>query len=37
MNGLETIAFGTLWCVVLILGALVLLLYRQVDKSYAAA
>jgi hypothetical protein len=37
MNGLETIAFGTLWCVLLTLGALVLLLYRQVDRSYAAA
>lgn len=35
MNGIETVAFGTLWAALFLLGALVFLLYRQVEKAYA--
>ena len=34
MSPVETIAFGTLWIFLLLLGALVLVLYRQVEKAY---
>jgi hypothetical protein len=34
MSPIETVAFGTLWVVLLALGALVLVLYRQLDKAY---
>jgi hypothetical protein len=34
MKPIETVAFGTLWVVLLALAGLVLVLYRQLDKAY---
>lgn len=34
MSALETTAFGVLWLIAIILAALLLTLYRQVDKAY---
>jgi hypothetical protein len=36
MSGIQIASLSVLWVVVLLLGALVLLLYRQVDKAYRA-
>jgi hypothetical protein len=35
VTGIETIAFGVLWLVAVLLAFLVLALYRQVDRAYA--
>jgi hypothetical protein len=37
MSGLELAAFGTLWFVLALLACLVFILYRQVEKAYAAS
>jgi len=34
MKPIEVVAFGSLWAVLVALGGLVLLLYRQVDRAY---
>lgn len=34
MKGIELVAFGSLWAVLIALGALVLMLYRQIDRAY---
>jgi hypothetical protein len=37
MTSIEVVAFGTLWVGFLTLGALVLVLYRQVEKAYSTS
>jgi hypothetical protein len=37
MSGIELVAFGVLWAVLVGLAALVLVLYRQVERAYAAS
>jgi hypothetical protein len=37
MSGLELAVFGTLWLVLALLACLVFILYRQVEKAYAAS
>lgn len=34
MSSIEMVAFGILWVIALVLGGLLLLLYRQVEKAY---
>ncbi|MCP9486399.1 MAG: hypothetical protein MSC30_11100 [Gaiellaceae bacterium MAG52_C11] len=36
MTEIELIAYGTLWTLLVLLGVLVLVLYRQLEKAYAA-
>lgn len=34
MSSLESVVFGAMWVTVLVMGGLLLLLYRQVDRAY---
>ena len=34
MTSIEMVAFGALWAIAFVMGALLLLLYRQVEKAY---
>jgi hypothetical protein len=34
MKSIEVVGFGTLWVILMLLGGLILLLYRQVERAY---